>query len=73
MHRKVLKAAGLDFRDQPPIVTTTSPAVEMRRLCVWCNGWERDPNLGSCCSPDGDGHLFRLAPYTDHKSGPGHD
>ena len=70
MHRKVLNAAGLDFRDQPPIVATVRDGVELRSQCVWCNEWLQDITSGACSAPDGDGHLFRLAPYTSAKSGP---
>ncbi len=69
MRSKSQQKRILALKDDPPNVSTMHEAVEMRRLCVWCNGWERDPNLGSCCAPDGDGHLFRLAPYTDSGEG----
>lgn len=72
MHRKVLNAAGLDFRDQPPIVATVREGVELRSQCVWCNQWLQDITSGACSSPDGDGHLFRLAPYTSAKSEAAH-
>lgn len=47
-----------------PHVTTTREGVEMRRTCVWCNCWEADAKGLTCSAPDGDGHLFRLAPVT---------
>lgn len=44
-------------------VTTTSDAVELWRICVWCNRREADTKGVACSAPDGDGHLFRLSPH----------
>jgi hypothetical protein len=56
MRSKSQQKRILALKDEPPSVSTLREGVEMRRLCVWCDGWERDPNLGfSCCAPDGDG------------------
>lgn len=56
------------LKGEAPHVITTRESIEMRRICVWCNQWEQDikswenPDPWSCAAPDGDGHLFRLAP-----------
>lgn len=50
------------LKGKPVHVTTTDKAVEMRRICVWCNLWEREARDQQC--QDVEGHLFRLAPVT---------
>lgn len=54
---------GPDHKPLPAHVTTTGEAVEMWRVCVWCNQREQDIKSRACSAPDGDGHLFRLAPH----------